>query len=139
LPLSAFRRQAAYSGLERAQLTLNRFAPNRIKRCFDLLLSPVLMIFVSWPGSFADARFGGRHLPAGTAHPLGGPGVLNLEKHLSYCLIAKIESIVDFALLGARDQLTLPCTLQISRPEKGCVFSANNGFGRRPIKHLLAG
>src|SRR5262245_62006135 len=90
----------AYSGLERAQLTLNRFAPHRIKRCFDILLSPVLLIFASWPGSFADARFGGRHLPAGTAHPLGGRGVLNLEKHLGQGLLAEIESVVDIALLG---------------------------------------
>src|SRR5262249_14613033 len=66
----------------------------------------------------------------------GGPSV---EKDLGYGLLPDIESIVDFALLGAQVQQTLPCTLQKSHPQKGGVFSANDGFGRGPIKHLLAG
>ena len=41
-------------------------------------------------------------LLAATAHRRGSRGLLNLEKHLAHGLLADIESVVDFALLGAR-------------------------------------
>src|SRR5713226_895802 len=86
--------------------------------------------------SFAHRRFASRLLGAcGTLRSRGG---LSLENDLGHGSLANVESIVDLALLGARNQQTLPRILQISAPKNGGVLGANDGFGGGAIKHLLA-
>ncbi len=64
---------------------------------------------------------------------------LSLENDLGHALLADAESVVDLALLSARAEQTVTCPLQIGPPKERGVFSANNRFGARAIKHLLPG
>jgi hypothetical protein len=64
---------------------------------------------------------------------------LSVQDNLGYRFLADIESIVNAAPLGARDQPTIPGALQMSFPETAGVFSANDGTSSSPIKHLLSG